>query len=56
MLERFLLDENGATAIEYGLILSVLSLAIVGALGQLASIFGDQFDFMGGVINDSTTR
>ena len=34
MLQRFLKDETGATAIEYGLIVAVLSLAIVGGIGQ----------------------
>lgn len=33
-LQRFLRDESGATAIEYGLIIAVLSLAIVGGIGQ----------------------
>jgi pilus assembly protein Flp/PilA len=32
-LRRFIADENGATAIEYGLIIAVLSLAIVGGVG-----------------------
>ncbi|RWG35244.1 MAG: Flp family type IVb pilin, partial [Mesorhizobium sp.] len=30
LLQRFIEDESGATAIEYGLIVAVLSLAIVG--------------------------
>jgi len=34
LLQRFLEDETGATAIEYGLIVAVLSLAIVGGVGQ----------------------
>ncbi|MEO5755879.1 MAG: Flp family type IVb pilin [Mesorhizobium sp.] len=33
-LRRFLEDENGATAVEYGLIVAVLSLAIVAGIGQ----------------------
>ena len=32
MLKRFLRDKSGATAIEYGLIVAVLSLAIVGGV------------------------
>ncbi|UVK41810.1 Flp family type IVb pilin [Mesorhizobium sp. AR07] len=35
VLLRFLKDENGATAVEYGLILAVLSLAIVGGINQV---------------------
>jgi len=34
VLQRFLNDENGATAIEYGLIVAVLSLAIIAGIGQ----------------------
>jgi pilus assembly protein Flp/PilA len=37
LLQRFLKDETGATAIEYGLIAAVLSLAIVGGVGQAAN-------------------
>jgi pilus assembly protein Flp/PilA len=37
LLQRFLADETGATAIEYGLIAAVLSLAIVGGVGQAAN-------------------
>jgi pilus assembly protein Flp/PilA len=37
LLQRFAKDETGATAIEYGLIVAVLSLAIVGGVGQAAN-------------------
>lgn len=33
---RFLTDESGATAVEYGLIVAVLSLAVVAGIGQAA--------------------
>jgi pilus assembly protein Flp/PilA len=33
MFRRFLKDRTGATAIEYGLILAVLSLTIIGGIG-----------------------
>ncbi len=32
MIRRFLRDEAGATAVEYGLLISILSLGLVGAL------------------------
>ncbi|MBL8581346.1 MAG: Flp family type IVb pilin [Rhizobiaceae bacterium] len=35
-LEQFLRDESGVTAIEYGLIVAVLSLVIVGGIGKVA--------------------
>mgnify|MGYP001076218514 FL=1 len=42
-VREFAADENGATSIEYALIASIVSIAIVGALmgvkGSLASVF-----------------
>jgi len=37
MLRRFLRDEEGATAIEYGLIATLISLAMVVGFGQFAN-------------------
>ena len=34
MLRKFLRDESGATAIEYGLIAGLIALAIIAALGM----------------------
>jgi len=46
LIRRFLADRNGATAIEYGLIIAVLSLVIVGGIGQagdaISNMFSDQ--------------
>ena len=36
LLQQFVKDETGATAIEYGLIVAVLSLVIVAGIGQAA--------------------
>lgn len=36
MILRFLKDENGATAIEYGLIASLIAVAMIGGFSQLA--------------------
>ena len=42
-LTRFLEDESGVTAIEYGLIAALISVVIIGAAGlvgtQLAAVF-----------------
>ncbi len=42
-LTRFVKDENGATAIEYGLITALVSVAAIGALtalgGSLSNLF-----------------
>jgi pilus assembly protein Flp/PilA len=46
LIRRFLADRNGATAIEYGLIIAVLSLVIVAGIGQagnaIQGMFSDQ--------------
>lgn len=34
-IRKFLLDHEGATAIEYGLIAALVSVAIIGTLGTL---------------------
>jgi pilus assembly protein Flp/PilA len=45
ILKRFVADESGATAIEYGLIAAGISLAIIAAVngigGSLNTKFGD---------------
>ena len=45
MLRRFWIDETGATAVEYGLIIAVLSLAIVSgvsaAMNAVSDLWGD---------------
>nr|WP_314526177.1 Flp family type IVb pilin [uncultured Brevundimonas sp.] len=37
LIGRFLCDENGATAIEYGLICGLIFLAIMGSIGLMAN-------------------
>lgn len=34
MFQQFLTDETGATAVEYGIIVTVLSIVIVGGIGS----------------------
>jgi pilus assembly protein Flp/PilA len=45
MFNALLQDESGATAIEYGLIAALVSVAIIAALtllgGSLSTLFGD---------------
>lgn len=36
IIERLIRDENGATAIEYGLIAALVSVAIIAILGTLS--------------------
>lgn len=41
---RFVKDESGATAIEYGLIAALIALAIVAGAGALGNSLSDLFD------------
>ena len=41
---RFLKDESGATAIEYGLIAALVAVVLVTALGAMGTKLGATFD------------
>lgn len=43
-IKNFVQDESGATAIEYGLIAALVSVAAVGALTQVGTELGNMFD------------
>ncbi len=53
MLKGFIKDESGATAIEYGLIAALVSVAAISALselgGSLSTIFGTVSSTLNGV-------
>jgi len=46
IIARFIKDESGATAIEYGLIAALIALAIVAGAGSLGNKLSDQFNFI----------
>lgn len=43
-LRRFLINDVGATAIEYALIASLLSIVIIGAVGAINGSLGDVYE------------
>jgi pilus assembly protein Flp/PilA len=43
LINRFLRDESGATAIEYGLIAALISVVIIGALQALGGNLNTDF-------------
>lgn len=45
-IRHFLRDEQGATAIEYGLIAALVSVAAIGALTSLGGSLSDIFSFV----------
>jgi pilus assembly protein Flp/PilA len=55
MLNRFLRNERGATAIEYGLIAAILFLGIVTAIGNYGDAMSSMYDkirtAVGNVVN-----
>jgi pilus assembly protein Flp/PilA len=53
MLKRFLKDKSGATAVEYGLIIAVLSLAIVGGIASAGNSISNMFVNTSGKIDNS---
>ena len=55
LLQRFLEDETGATAIEYGLIVAVLSLAIVGGIGRVGNAIQYLFSDSGSKLVEAFT-
>lgn len=44
LIERLTQDERGATAIEYGLIISLIVIAMIGALGNVAGTTINMWD------------
>ena len=50
MLKQFWNDESGATAIEYGLIAALISIAIIGGARSLGTNIGATFNNVGNAI------
>jgi len=44
LVQKFLKDESGATAIEYGLIAALISVAIIAAATALGTSIADTFE------------
>jgi pilus assembly protein Flp/PilA len=44
LVARFMKDESGATAIEYGLIAALIALAIMVGAGALGNAINNKFD------------
>lgn len=44
VIARFVKDESGATAIEYGLIAALISIAIITAAGKIGTNLSAKFD------------
>lgn len=52
---RFVSDESGATAIEYGLIAALISVGIIAAASTVGTGLGDLFNGIGGKLSNAAT-
>ena len=52
---NFLNDENGATAIEYGLIAALIAVVIIGAVSALGTSVSSTFDTISGALQGATS-
>ena len=50
MFKKFLNDEHGATAIEYGLIAALVAVGLIVALSVLGNNLSNQFNYIGSTI------
>ncbi|TGV91544.1 Flp family type IVb pilin, partial [Mesorhizobium sp. M2D.F.Ca.ET.145.01.1.1] len=53
LFARFVKDESGATAIEYGLIAALIALAIITGAGALGNAINAKFTSIGSTLNSS---
>jgi pilus assembly protein Flp/PilA len=51
---RFMDDESGATAIEYGLIAALIAVGIIAAATVLGGSLADLFNRIGGTLDNAT--
>jgi pilus assembly protein Flp/PilA len=56
MLRRFLTDESGATAIEYGLIATLIGVAIIGGASATGTAISNLWGGNESAINEVLTR
>lgn len=54
-IERFLKDESGATAIEYGLIAGLISVVIAGSVGLIGGDLKSIFETISGKLGTAAT-
>lgn len=53
---RFYRNDSGATAVEYGLILGLMTIALIGAIGATGSGTGDKWDGVSNQVGDAMTN
>lgn len=56
MISRFMNDESGATAIEYGLIAALIGVALITVLGSVASSLSTTFTKVSTELDNANTK
>ena len=56
MIKAFINDENGATAIEYGLIAALVAVGLIVALSVLGNNLSNQFNYIGSTIGAQSAQ
>jgi pilus assembly protein Flp/PilA len=54
MLAAFTKDENGASALEYGLVVGLIALVIIAGLGLAGNTLSRLFNFIGSELSNVT--
>lgn len=54
-LNKLIRDEDGATAIEYGLIAALIAVALIGALSSLGTSLSGTFTSVSTCLDDTTS-
>lgn len=55
LVSRFMTDESGATAIEYGLIAAIVSVGIITALGKVSKSLNGTFGSVSTALDSAST-
>ena len=53
LIDRILKDEAGATAIEYGLMAALISVAAITAMGSLGNSLSNTFNYVSGQMTNA---
>ncbi len=53
LVNRFIQDESGATAIEYGLIAALIAVALIGGATALGDSINDKFNSVAGELDSA---
>jgi pilus assembly protein Flp/PilA len=56
LFARFLKDESGATAIEYGLIAALISVALIAGASSLGNALNDTFQNLSTKMSSAATK